>query len=174
MNILFLTGSAAAILAVSFLFLIRGLFARVSARAQTDESADWFRDFSLEAYRPMERLMDENDYRFLEKQPGYRPSIAGDLRSERKRIFRIYLHDLVGDFNRMLRVAKLMVVYSSQDRPDFARAIANARNQFYWNVLKTELTLSLPWGVVEAGRLIQSVGRIQESVRELAAGQGLA
>ncbi len=172
MNVLLLTGSVAAIVAFVFLYLVRGLLARTSAT--DDSTASWFRDFSLEAYRPMQRLLDENDYRFLESQPGYQPSIARELRSERKKIFRTYLHEMIRDFNRMLGVARLMIVYASQDRPDLARAVAAARNQFYWTVLKTELALSLPWGVVEAGRLVESVGRIQESVREMSAERSLA
>ncbi len=172
MNVVLLTGTAAGILTLVFLYLIRGLFARTAA---TDDSTPaWFRDFSLDAYRPMQRLLDENDYVFLQSQPGFQPRIARELRSERKRIFRVYLHEMIGDFNRMLGVARLMVVYSKQDNPELARAVASARNQFYWNVLKTELALTLPWGVVEAGRLLQAAGRIQESVREMSAGFGPA
>jgi hypothetical protein len=34
-------------------------------------SVDWINDLSIARYRPMERLLSEEDYRFLASQPGF-------------------------------------------------------------------------------------------------------
>ena len=34
-------------------------------------SVDWINDLSVARYRPMERLLSEEDYRFLASQPGF-------------------------------------------------------------------------------------------------------
>jgi len=145
------------------------LFSRVN-RGPSGEGniADWFDNFSLEAYRPMQRLLNEDDYAFLEAQPGYRLSIGKQLRAERKKIFRIYLRQLIGDFNRLVRVAEFLLVHSHDDRPDLVRAIQFIRVRFYCNIVKTELSLLLPvaaWKGSAAVSLIESLSQMRDAIQ---------
>ena len=45
----------------------------VRADGATRLDEEWFGQFSMESYRPMTRLLAEEDYRFLELQRGYEP-----------------------------------------------------------------------------------------------------
>jgi hypothetical protein len=156
------------LLGAIFATLIGQLFRRPAAR---DCSLEWLDEFSLESYRPMERLLNEGDFEFLASQPGYHSGIARELRAERRKIFRVYLHSLIRDFNRLMRLAELMMVYSEQDRPDLARTIFGLRRQFYMNVVAIEIRLALsplPAGVIEVKHLIRSLAAMQENVEQLA------
>src|SRR5580692_10972349 len=61
-------------------------------------SVEWINDLSIARYRPMERLLTEEDYRFLASQPGIDKKALRRLRGERRKIFRGYLACLSHDF----------------------------------------------------------------------------
>ena len=69
---------------------------------------DWLGSFSVATYRPMERLLSEDDIRFLKSQPGYEPNMEKVLRSDRRKIFRTYLRSLGRDFNRLHLALRLV------------------------------------------------------------------
>jgi hypothetical protein len=148
------------------------LFSRLFTRVDDNESAaEWLTDFSIETYRPMERLFNEADFQFLAEQPGYHPGIAKQLRAERKKIFRGYLRQLVGDFHRLVHVANLMMVYSGEDRSDLARSIFRLRVRFYWAVISTEVSLSLQPLVarpLQVGYLIAALTDMHQNIYQLA------
>src|ERR1700678_717733 len=106
-----------AVMAACFAGLFWTLASRFDARQCTPE---WLDEFSLESYAPMERLLGEDDAAFLASQPGYKPAIAKRLMAERRKIFVAYLGHLERDFNLLVGIGKLMVVYSTQDRQEFA------------------------------------------------------
>ena len=60
---------------------------------------DWLDEISVDRYRPMARLLTENDFEFLRSQPGFQPHMAAELRLQRCRIFRGYLRSLETDFD---------------------------------------------------------------------------
>jgi hypothetical protein len=159
---------AVALLAVIFASSISQLFRRTSV---DDCSIEWLDEFSLDSYRPMERLLNEGDYEFLAAQPGFYPGIARELRAERRRIFRIYLRSLIRDFKKLIRLAELMMVYSEQDRPDLARAIFRLRREFYVSIIATEFRLALsplPVAPVDARRLVYCMAAMRENIQQLA------
>jgi len=167
-SLILTTSVVLALLATIFVVLFRRLFTRVD---ENESAADWLNEFSLESYRPMERLFNESDYRFLAEQPGYNPGIAKKLRIERQRIFRGYLRQLIGDFHRLVHVANLMMVYSGDDRSDMARSISRLRLRFYWTVICTQTRLSLPGTLgrrPDAGSLIATLRTMYQSVIQLA------
>ena len=57
-----------------------------------------------EKYGPLERLPDQDDLRFLEHTPGFRPEMRHRLCYHRSRITGIYLRSLAADF-RLLQSA---------------------------------------------------------------------
>lgn len=156
------------LLAAIFASAIGQLFRRPTV---TDCSLEWLDEFSIESYRPMERVLNEGDYEFLASQPGFHTGIARELRVERRRIFRIYLRALIKDFNKLMGLAEVMMVYSEADRPDLASAIFRLRRQFYWNVIAVEFRLilsPLPVGAADARRLIQSLAAMRDNIQQLA------
>ncbi len=158
-----------AVLACFIASLIRRSKPDQSALAGTEQ--DSLDRCSIETYRPMERLLNEADFEFLARQPGYDPRIARKLRAERRRIFRGYLHSLIGDFSALVHLAQLAAVHSAEDRPDLASAIFRLRLNFFWNVAVAEIRLALaplPLGSIDAKRLIGALASVRENIAQSA------
>src|SRR5258708_38859278 len=83
----------------------------------TDEDADSY-GFTLENYGPMERLLAEEDFLFLQSQPGYRPEMGARWTRERRRLFRLYLAELRRDFWRLHAEARSLVAHAGADSGD--------------------------------------------------------
>jgi len=145
------------LLATCFAGLFWKLASRFDARQCTTE---WLDAFSLESYAPMERLLGNDDAGFLAAQPGYRPEIARRLMAERRRIFAAYLQHLVRDFNQLVGIGKLLIVYSTQDQQGFERRLWCQQVCFYAAVCAVRLQLALnPWGWsgMDAHRLLAAL-----------------
>ena len=90
-------------------------------------TAEWIDELSMERYRPMLRLLDGEDLRFLRSQPGFTRRMAAKLRAQRCQIFRGYLRSLSSDFGRICGAIKILMLQSRWDRPDLAAVLV--RNQ---------------------------------------------
>ncbi len=62
---------------------------------------EWLAELSPDRYRPMSRLLDHRDIRFLREQHGFRPEMEKRLRAQRVLMFREYLRLLEADFRRL-------------------------------------------------------------------------
>ena len=71
---------------------------------------EWLSEFSTARYRPMQRLLNEEDYCFLERQPGYPRQMLRKFRAERRAFFRQYLQCLGQDFNQICGAIKLLTL----------------------------------------------------------------
>jgi hypothetical protein len=134
--------------------------------------ATWLEDFSVEKYRPMMRLLSNDDYQFLESQAGYEPAIANQLRAERRRIFRGYLRNLVRDFHRLHLAARMTMTYATNDRSDLAGVLLKQRFTFSVAVLTVEFRLilhTLGFGSVDVASLISSLENLRSDIGQLAA-----
>ena len=152
-------------LAVAFGILFHRLSSRVDSPAQADE---WLERFAIETYAPLGRLMDEADYEFLARQPGYTPSIARVLRAERRKVLAGYLRLLVRDFNNLLAFAKMMLVQAGEDQPEFATSLFREQARFYFLICVVYCDLRLPAfgaGRARVDELVRSLGRMQERLR---------
>jgi len=156
---------------VLLLVCFAGLFWKLASRFDAQQcTAEWLDGFSLESYAPMERLLEKGDLVFLESQPGYRPEIGKRLMAERRKIFRAYLRLLVRDFNQLIAIGKLMVVYSIHDQQQFARSLVSQQIRFYARVCALQLELALyplGWTNVDAGGLLASLGSMRTKVQQL-------
>jgi hypothetical protein len=163
-----------AALSIAVIFLAAALafvLHRLTSRFSTEVlDADWLDSLSLENYAPMLRLLDQNDLEFLKRQPGFRPALAKRLQAERRRAFIAYLGLMIGDFNQLLKIGRMMLVASNVDRPEFARALGRQRNKFYFTVCAIRCKLALaPLGLqVDGPELLNSLGTMLQQVRELA------
>ena len=157
-----------ALLAVCFAGLFWRLASRFDARQCT---AEWLDAFSLESYAPMERLLDQRDIDFLASQEGYRPEIARRLMAERRKIFAAYLGHLVRDFNQLVRIGKLMIVYSSQDQGEFARRLWRQQVRFYAGICAVRAQLALQplgWTGTDAHPLVAALTAMRNQIQVLA------
>jgi hypothetical protein len=126
--------------AAAILLLVR----RLTAPSSVSEcDPEWVANFSMTTYRPMLRLLDEEDFRFLASQPGVSAGTIRELRRERRRVFRAYLRNMVRDFHRLHLAARMSLLYATEDRSDLAQALFRQRITFTGAVLQVEFRLML-------------------------------
>ena len=149
-----------------------GLFWRLASRFDAQQcTSEWLDGFSLDSYVPMERLLESRDLEFLASEAGYRGEIAKRLMAERRRIFAAYLGHLVRDFNQLVRIGKLMIVYSTEDRQEFARRLWRQQIRFYAGVCSLRLQLALyplGWTATDPHRLVAALAAMRNQVQLLA------
>ncbi len=143
------------------------------ASSQAEESIPelgWLDEFSVRRYRPMERLLQEEDFEFFRTQPGYHPKIEKSLRAQRRFIFRLYLRSLRRDFDRMHRAARFMLVLSPQDQPELASQLLRIKLVFLYACAAVEFRLvlhSVGIGRIDVGQLLQPVENLHGCIRSL-------
>jgi hypothetical protein len=126
-------------LGVTLVIILR----QMTSRGKLPVTAEWIDELSVDRYRPMLRLLDESDLRFLESQPDFDPRMVSRLRAQRSRIFRGYLKSLEADFKRTCAALKLLMLQSRHDRPDLASALIRAELNFAFGVALVRARLAL-------------------------------
>jgi hypothetical protein len=90
----------------------------------------WIDEFSVERYRPMLRLLNDTDVRFLSSHSNVTPKLVAHFRRERCKISRGYLRSLATDFTRVVTALKLVMTQASSDRPDLAALLIRSQVTF--------------------------------------------
>jgi hypothetical protein len=124
---------------------IAGLSVPVLARlfkrcALEDISPEWLENFSAAAYHPMERLLSDEDFNFLSRQPGFDESIYRRLRRDRLRIFREYFNRLILDFNRLHCVARALAAQTEADHSELLLKLIAIKARFTLSVMRVEVS----------------------------------
>lgn len=133
-------GAVGLILLASFVVLVLKLASSTRVRGVDPE---WIESFSIVSYKPMERLLSEEDVEFLKSQPGYEPGMEKSLRTARRKIFRMYLRSLAQDFNRLHYALRLFVLYSPADRSELAALLVKQKLVFFSNLAAVHVRLGL-------------------------------
>jgi hypothetical protein len=131
-------------------------------------SVDWISDLSISRYRPMERLLSEEDYRFLASQPGFDKGTLRRMRAERRKVFRGYLACLSRDFSMVGAALRLMMTYSTQDRPDLAGILYKQQALFTIGMLAVQWRLVLHTcglGTVDVRGLVRAMDDMRTELR---------
>ena len=155
----------------AILLLVRRL---TSPGAIAECDPEWVANFSVASYRPMLRLLSEDDHKFFAAQRGITPQAVSRFRQERRRVFRSYLRNLVRDFHRLHLAARMTLIYSAVDRPELAQTLLKQRVTFAWAVTMIEYRLVLHTfgiGTVDVRRLLGSLEDMRVNVSFLAASQ---
>ena len=128
-------------------------------------------EFSLARYEPMARLLSEDDFSFLEAQPGYRPEMGRKFRRERRRIFRLYLEELARDFHRLHAHAREVVASLPAEHSEMVGVLLRGQFRFWYEIAALETRLTLSWaGVsVDARSLVEAIGAMQAQITCLSA-----
>jgi hypothetical protein len=127
-------------LSLGVLFLVSRLGADHQILPVTTE---WLNDLSTDRYRPMLRLLQETDFRFLCSQQGCTPQMARRLRRQRVHAFRGYLDMLQADFDRVAAALRLILAHSSYDRPELASLLFQRRMMFAVTLLGVQFRIVL-------------------------------
>lgn len=168
MIVIYITALALLVIAVVFAALFLAMFRRASTANLPD--ARWLDEFSLDKYRPLDRLFDSADLQFVAAQPGYTASLGRKLASSRRAAARLYLSELTVDFDRLVRLGREMVVASPQDRADLATTLLNQWLTFHARVLSLRLRLRLaPLGLklTRPAGLLEQLGHMRNVVAVL-------
>lgn len=129
-------------------------------------------DFSVARYEPMTRLMSKDDLLFLEAQPGFRGEIRKKFLGERRRIFRLYLHDLAVDFHRLHKHARTMAAAMPADQAPLIGVLIRQQARFWFEMTAIELRLSLDWvgiGSIDPSALVNAIGAMHAEIGRLTA-----
>jgi hypothetical protein len=129
---------------------------------------DWLDALSTERYRPMLRLLDEEDLRFLRKQPGFTSQMAARFRAQRCRILWEYLRSMQVDFGRICTALKIVMAQSQQDRSDLASALVRSQITFTCGMVAIQFRLLLyRWGFgkVEVTSLVKVFDGMRQELR---------
>jgi|SRR5579883_1389736 len=99
-------------------------------------------------YEPMARLLSPGDLEFLRQQPGYTKKMESQFRSERCRLFRVYLRSLRADFRRTCSTLKQVMLQAQADRPDLAALLLRSQFHFTYGVALAQVNvLFYEWGI---------------------------
>ncbi len=131
-----------------------------TARLDSDGSAN----FSLDRYRPMAGLLAEDDLVFLQAQPGYRAEMGTRWRHERRRLFRLYLHELKSDFRRLHEQARELVAQSGAESSGLVEVLLKQQMTFLRATTALEFRLALQAmgiGKVDIAPFMQLIERMR-------------
>ena len=160
-----------ALLALAPIGLVVVLLYRTLASRQNGEVAmDQTLVLAPGKYRPMERLLLEEDFRFLSSQPGFSARLGRRFRTERRRVFRAYLRSLSMDFGRVSKACQMLVIHAAEDRGDLAKGIIKQRLLFALGIIAVEgrlLLHAVGVGTVDVGSLVESLETMQAQIQVL-------
>jgi hypothetical protein len=170
MTPLLLSGAiAAVVLLIAFVVLFWTLIS--TGRAQNSDEPV-LPDLELDRYRPMSRLLSDEDIEFLRNQAGYTPKLERQLRSERRRVMRLYLDALTRDFGSIYRGATALLLTSPDDQPEFAGLLLRQKLEFSRAISMLRLNLYLDTvgiGQVNVQRVLEPFASLQDNYALLTA-----
>ena len=120
--------------------------------------------FSLDRYQPMAGLLADDDLVFLQAQPGYRTEMGARWKRQRRRIFRLYLHELKNDFRRLHGQARELVAHSEADSADLVAVLMKQQTTFWRATTALEFRLALEAmgiGKVDVGPFMQLIEQMR-------------
>jgi hypothetical protein len=156
------------LVAALFVALFVTLFRRSSGGSPPGVS--WLDDFSLDKYRPLDRLFDSADLQFAAAHPGYTASLGRKLASARRAAARLFLAELTIDVDRMVAIGREMLAASHHDRPDLAATLFRQWLAFHLRVFSLRVQLRLaPFGFAprRSAGLLDALTRMRNLVELL-------
>jgi hypothetical protein len=133
-------------------------------------TTDWLSELSIDRYRPMLRLLEEDDFQYLRSRKGFTPEMASRLRRERVQAFRGYLQMLEADFDRVAAALRLILAHSTTDRPELASLLFERRLMFAFALIGIHCRIGLfrlGLSSVDVSILIQLFDGMRRELRTL-------
>jgi hypothetical protein len=104
------------------------------ARRLRRENAQVAGEFFPDRYEPMVRLMTDDDLNFLRRTTCLRSGVVARWDRARRRVFRLYLKDLAGDFRCLHTEARALVAESPEQYSDLVGVLMRQQVTF-WRVM---------------------------------------
>jgi uncharacterized membrane protein len=123
---------------------------------------------SAERYRPMLRLLSDDDLNFVSSNAALRKS----LRARRRELFRSYLRCLTRDYLQLLGGVRAAMAQAGMDRPELAQALVKNRILFFVAMYKVELRLALHAagiGKVDISGMVEALEALRNQVGAMSA-----
>ncbi len=123
-------------------------------------------------YRPMERLLADDDFEFLSRRTDMGRDVLNKMRADRRRIFRQYLFSISTDFSDLTSRLRAIMVDSPHSREDLAATIFKSRVLFAAALVVIEGRLFLhACGVctirISARNLVEGLAQMQRELEQL-------
>jgi len=150
---------------------------RSSSERRSAALAEWIDVLSGEHYRPMLRLLNEDDWRFLRGQPGFTPEMIANLRTQRRRLFLGYLRRLDSDFQRVCLALEITRSRSPENRSSLAWVLLRSQCTFACGLVLLRLRLWLHAqgvGSVNVAGLVKLFNELRQKLCAAAAAAELA
>jgi hypothetical protein len=85
---------AASVVFIGLVLVLVKLTRHFASPQHLPVTAEWIEELSIERYRPIMRLLNQEDFHFLRAQPGFTPQMATNFRIQRCQLFQEYLRHL--------------------------------------------------------------------------------
>ena len=170
MNLILLSATTIFVfLGIAFLVLFRKLS---SGHRKPVPAGDLENLFAPLRYRPMERLLEPSDGRFLTSHPAYNRGMVRRFRANRIGIFRGYARCLGRDFTRVSNALKMLMIQAPVDRSTLAGLLLKQRLVFGMNMISLEFRLTLHsfgWSAptTDVRNLVEALDTLRAQVRAL-------
>ena len=141
-----------------------------SGRTPLPATTTWIDEFSVERYRPMLRLLDGAEIRFIRSHSSADSGFIAQFWRERCRILQQYLASLTTDFTRVLAALKLVMTQASRDRPDLAALLIRSQATFAVCMVLAHVQMQLyrfGIGTVNIGELLNVFEAMRRELRTL-------
>ena len=135
--------TAISIIGLTLAFIIRILLKLHRNHDGKETPPDWLARFSVAQYRPMQLLLDDEDFAFLSRQPGFDLSLYKKLRRERLRIFRQYLNRIITDYSRLHAAARMLLAETQQDDSEALTRLVALKVAFGMAIFRAEVSYLL-------------------------------
>ena len=138
---------------------------------------EWVNTLSTAKYRPMERLLTDVDFNFVGSQPWCSLKMVKRLRAQRRHILRMYLRCLDRDFHRLCDGLRMVMLSSTQDRPDLAVALFKQRVSFTIGLALVRLRIAMhatDWATADIRALIDTLHAVRDQFQQLASAPATA
>ena len=132
---------AASVVFIGLVLVLVKLTRHFASPQHLPVSAEWIEELSIERYRPMLRLLNQEDLHFLHAQPGFTPQMATNFRIRRCQLFQEYLRHLDNDFKRICMALKVLMVQAKHDRPDLASVLVWNQMTFAYGMTMVQFQL---------------------------------
>ncbi len=165
-----LTLAGLLVLAATVLLAIRAVRRPSTQTSISPDGNQWLMSFSVEKYRPMLRLLDPQDQKWLKKQPGFDCRCARRLAKRRAHIFAQYLAEAASDGRRLHATAWQLAVPADRDVRELSAFVSLQPWKLDLFLLRARLGLALyPLGAVDPKPVFTALESMSRSARMLAA-----
>lgn len=157
----------AALALAAVFFLGMGYFA---ARLFSDREEGAGTVAPMLRYRPVKRLLAEEDFEYLSRQAGADAGMLRQLRKRRAKVLGGYLKQMGRDFAQLHLALRRLTVSAGHDRPEIGRALLEQQFIFRLTMARAELRLAFYWmGVkpLDLRPVVDVLEKMQAQVGEL-------